>query len=349
MFLFILMSTRSRVNIVSCDHWPYGSGGSWTCMCSALVSHFNILNKGCTPHDMHISIGGGGARYLTYAAFFTRLSEKGERIPATSYAGVSAGAMVGSCLAFGAAPRDILQCLNQDQLQTWTHYPRMVAVACRMMPNMYSSTVLSTPLEKFLSGKRLHVPFTAGVMDDSLAQQCVTYTRGSSVSDVIPAVAASAAVPFVISPVQVKGYGPCIDGGSTVCRHPKSSLLAHVASGKDVLILSSGPWPGFRQRRPSMIKNRKEILLRQFSALDEHGLEPVVRLLGEGFRYRDGIFRYKNVTFVAPTGDQYVRSGGYDTSAQLRYKRNSPMVRTLIREGIEMADMYMAKFCRITF
>lgn len=349
MYLCILMSTLIRMNIVICNHWPYGSGGSRTCAGSALVSHFNILNKACTPHDMHISIGGGGSRAMTYAAFFTRLAEKGESIQATSYAGVSAGAMVGSCLAFGAAPRDILECLNQDTLQTWTHYPRMVAVACRLMPNMYSSTVISTPMEKLLSGKHLQVPFTAGVMDESLTQQCVTYTLGNRVSAVIPAVVASAAVPFVFSPVSVKGYGLCIDGGSTVCRHPKSSLLAHVASGKDVLILSSGPWPGFRQRRPSMMKNRKEILLRQFSALDEHGLEPVVRLLGDGFRYRDGIFRYKNVTFVAPTGDQYVRSGGYDASAHIRFKRNSPMVHKLIREGNELADMYMAKFCRITF
>jgi hypothetical protein len=68
---------------------------------------------------------------------------------------------------------------------------------------------------------------------------------------------------------------------------------------------------------------------------------------GYGFEYQDGVFRHDNVTFIAPTGDQYRVSGGYDASGHIRYRRNSKLVRDMIQEGREIAQEYMLQFGKI--
>ena len=298
---------------------------------------------------MHLSFGGGGARAIVYASFLQRLGEKpsGQHVirNVKSVSGVSAGAMVGSAFAMGIPPSVILDEMTHSAIVGgWSYYPRMAATALRLRANMYDSTVLSDRLHAICDGRTLLVPFTAGVTPQQYDQTCVSYRAGASASSVIPAVTASAAVPFVIAPVELAGLGPCMDGGAVRYVLPIDELRAQVQSGKPVMIVSSGPWPGFRESMPD---TRKELLFRLITELNTHGMEDLEKDLGPGFKYHDGVFRFKNVTFVAPTGAVYAANGGYDASAKLRYRPNSDHVRRLIAEGRGIADEYMFKFGKI--
>ena len=211
---------------------------------------------------MHLSFGGGGARAIVYASFLQRLAEKpsGQHVirNVKSVSGVSAGAMVGSVFAMGIKPSAILDAMTHSVFEgSWSYYPRMAATALRLRANMYDSTVLSDRLHAMCDGATLKVPFTAGVTPQQYAQTCVSYPTGTSASSVVPAVTASSAVPFVIAPVVLHGLGPCMDGGAVRYVLPIDELRAQVQSGKPVMIVSSGPWPGFRERMPD---TRKELL-----------------------------------------------------------------------------------------
>jgi predicted acylesterase/phospholipase RssA len=298
---------------------------------------------------MHLSFGGGGARAIVYASFLQRLGEKPSGQHALrnvkSVSGVSAGAMVGSAFAMGIKPSAILDAMTHSVFEgSWSYYPRMAATAMRLRANMYDSTVLSDRLHAMCDGGTLLVPFTAGVTPHQYRQTCVSYHAGASASSVVPAVTASAAVPFVIAPVVLQGLGACMDGGAVRYVLPMDELRAQVRSGKPVMIVSSGPWPGFRG---STEGTRKELLFRLLTELNTHGMEDLEQDLGPGFNYHDGVFRFKNVTFVAPTGAVYAANGGYDASAKLRYRHNSDHVRRLKQEGRDIADEYMVKFGKI--
>jgi predicted acylesterase/phospholipase RssA len=295
---------------------------------------------------MHLSFGGGGARAIVYASFLQRLAEKhsGQHVirNVESVSGVSAGAMVGSAFAMGIKPSAILDAMTHSVFEgSWSYYPRMAATALRLRANMYDSTVLSGPLHAMCDGGTLLVPFTAGVTPQQYGQACVSYDVGASASSVIPAVTASSAVPFVIAPVVLDGLGPCMDGGAVRYVLPMDELRKQVQSGKPVMIVSSGPWPGFRE---STTGTRKELLFRMLTALNTHGMEGIEKDLGPDFEYHDGVFRFKNVTFVAPTGAVYAANGGYESSAHLLYRHNSAHVRRLTKEGRDIADEYMVKF-----
>jgi len=298
---------------------------------------------------MHLSFGGGGARAIVYASFLQRLGEtpSGQHAlcDVTSVSGVSAGAMVGSAFAMGIKPSTILDSMTHSVFEnSWTYYPRMLATAMQLRANMYNSTVLSDRLHGLCDGGTLKMPFTAGVTPVKYNQACVSYCTGTSASSVVPAVTASSAVPFVIAPVVLQGLGACMDGGADTCNLAMSEVRTRVKSGQNVMIVSSGPWPGFRQGKQG---TRKELVFRQLSNLVAHSLEGLEKDLGPGFQYHDGVFRFKNVTFVAPTGAVYAANGGYDASANLRYQHSSDQVRRLKQEGRDIADNYTLKFGKI--
>ena len=298
---------------------------------------------------MHLSFGGGGARAIVYASFLQRLAEKPSGQHALrsveSVSGVSAGAMVGSAFAMGIKPSTILDSMTHSVFEgSWTYYPRMLATAMQLRANMYDSTVISDRLHTLCDGRTLKMPFTAAVTPAKYDQACLSYHAGTSASSVVPAVTASSAVPFVIAPVELAGWGACMDGGADRCNIAMSEVRARARTGQPVMLVSSGPWPGFRQEKPG---TRKELLFRQLSNLVAHSFEDLEKDLGPDFKYHDGVFRFKNVTFVAPKGAVYAANGGYDVSANLRYQHNSDQVRRLKQEGQGIADEYMVKFGKI--
>ena len=165
-----------------------------------------------------------------------------------------------------------------------------------------------------------------------------------STISVLDAAVASASVPFIFAPRPVRALGLCMDGGCSGFNFPDATAMQAVRSGKSVMLFNSHPWPGFRQ---TLRTDRKELLLTQLSFLQDHALESLETVFDYDFEYQDGIFRYKNVTFVAPTGEQYRLSGGYDASAHIRYRRNSKLVHDMIQEGREIAQQYMLLFGKI--
>jgi len=297
---------------------------------------------------MHISLSGGGSRALVYAAFFDELASTpaGQHVlkEVDSFSGVSAGAIVSAPLAMGVSASSILDILNQSQLSGWSYYPRMLAVALKLKRNMYSGDELMKPLMQLCGRRRLQVPFTAAVTTPQIRQECVSYTKMHSTKAVLDAAVASASVPFIFAPRPIGGLGLCMDGGLSGCNFPQETTMQAVRSGKPVMLFNSHPWPGFRQ---TLRKDRKELLLVQLSLLQEHALEPLEEHFGNDFAYQDGIFRHNNVTFIAPTGDQYRVSGGYAASGHIRFARNSKLALDMIQEGREIAQEYMLQFGKI--
>lgn len=298
---------------------------------------------------MHLSFGGGGSRAIVYASFLHRMSEtpSGQQVlrDITSISGVSAGAMVGSVFAMGIEPRVILKEMQHSVFEgSWSYYPRMLLTAMRLRANMYESTILSGRLHALCDGLILRMPLTVGVTPPTYDQACLTYSAGTTGLSVVPAVTASAAVPFVIAPVVLDGLGACMDGGADRFAFPMKELRVRVRSGHPVILMSSGPWPGFRQ---NVHNTRKELLFRQLTNLAEHSLEGLAKDLGPGFEYHDGVFRFKNVTFLAPKGAVYAANGGYSTSGNVRYAHDSDHVKRLSNEGRNIANEYLEKFGKI--
>ena len=295
---------------------------------------------------MHLTFGGGGSRAIVYASLLQRLSEtkSGQQVlnSIQSVSGVSAGAMVASVFAMGVKPASILDACRHSVFEgSWSYYPRMLFTAMQLQDHMYDSALLSRRLHTLCDGRVVRMPLTVAVTPPDYDQKCLTYSIGSAGSSVVPAVTASSAVPFLFKPVHLQGLGDCIDGGADKFALPMAEVRAHVQKGHPVIIGSSGPWPGFRQ---SIGKTQKELLFRQLSRLTAHSLEGLASDLGPNFKFHDGVFRCKNVTFLAPKGAVYAANGGYSSSGKVRFGQNSKHVERLINEGRGIADEYVAKF-----
>ena len=103
-------------------------------------------------------------------------------------------------------------------------------------------------------------------------------------------------------------------------------------------MFNSAPWPGFRLDRGGF---RDRFVAHTFDNLNTHGLEWLPKELGPGFRYQDGIFKFKNVTFVAPTSKQYQESHGTASAGNLFFSQKSAFARRLTKEGEQIAASFL--------
>lgn len=293
---------------------------------------------------MHFSISGGGARGILFAAFFDELDrqDKALRRSIRSMSGSSAGALVAVPIAMGVDSSKVLKATAKAGRSTFMRFPRALAVYMKWWDAMYSGDQIESNLMTVCRGKRLLLPVTLSVTDAiTLRQENLTWNDKSATSAVVNCAVASAAVPGLFEERNVDGR-MYYDGGAVVCTFPKHILVKKIRSGEEVVMLNSAPWPGYRISQGGP---KQRILTAALDTFNTHGLEWIGQVLGDQFRYKDGCFRYKNVTFLAPTGEQYLASGGTASAGNIYYSENSDFVRKLVEEGRAIANSFIRLHC----
>ena len=293
---------------------------------------------------MHFSISGGGARGILFAAFFDELDRQNEalRKGIRSMSGSSAGALVAVPIAMGVDSSIILKTTIKAGRSTLMRLPRALEVYMKWWDAMYSGDQIQNYLMSVCRGKRVLLPVTLSVTDAiTLRQENFTWDGRHAASAVVNCAVASAAVPGLFEERNVNGR-MYYDGGAVVCTFPKHILVKKITSGEEVIMLNSTPWPGYRISQGGP---KQRILTAAIDTFNTHGLEWISQVLGKQFKYKDGCFRYKNVTFLAPTGEQYLASGGTASAGNIYYSENSDFVRQLVKEGRAIANSFIGLHC----
>jgi NTE family protein len=161
-----------------------------------------------------LALGGGSARGLSHILMLEAFDELG--IAPVAIAGTSIGSMVGALYASGATGAEI-RVLVEELLSTRTEIFRRLAKSSDGLRNLWNFRAPSvvdgvTLFEVLLPALRcdfdsLKIPFSAVAVDYYTMQQ-VVIEQGP----VVPAVAASSALPSILRPVVIGGR-VLVDGG----------------------------------------------------------------------------------------------------------------------------------------
>ena len=204
---------------------------------------------------------------------------------------------------------------------------------------MYDGHTIYNKLLNACEGKQLRIPLTIGVTEAThMKQKCLLWKPGSNNPAVVNCAVASAAVPGIFAPRQVSPVGLAYDGGVKESTFAMQVVKNKIAQGEPVTLFYSGPWPGFRIDEGS---DYRRIVNNWIDIVNVHGLEWIPKALGPEFRFKDGIFKFKHVTFIAPTGKMYASTGGTQSSGRLFYSPDSDFTRMLNKEGRDIARQYM--------
>jgi NTE family protein len=167
-----------------------------------------------------LALGGGGARGLAHIAVLEALDEIATK--PVAIAGTSSGALVGAAYAAGMSGRQIRRFVVSLAYDRAEVFRRLVATRAGSFGNLFSTGVLGATLlnaEKFCAQflperlpknfSELAIPLTV-MATDLHGRQQVALSTGS----LVPALAASIALPTLMRPVVVGGR-VLIDGGAT--------------------------------------------------------------------------------------------------------------------------------------
>lgn len=181
------------------------------------MSHVSVESARASGPTVAIALGGGGARGLAHIHVIEVLDELGIRPVLIS--GVSIGAIMGAAMAAGMTGREI----REHTLATVGHPARIMNRLWSLRPAGFSEMVaggfrvgqfnLERILRAFLPDRlpqtfeELSIPLKA-IASDYYAQCEVVCESGP----LLPAIAASAALPAVFRPVELNGR-VMIDGG----------------------------------------------------------------------------------------------------------------------------------------
>jgi NTE family protein len=167
-----------------------------------------------------LALGGGGARGLAHIAVIEALDEIGAK--PVAIAGTSIGALIGAAYAAGIPGRRLRRFIVSLAHNRPEVFRRLVASRAVTFGEMFSTGVLGATLlnaEKFCTQflpdelprdfAGLEIPFTA-IASDLHRRQQVALSSGR----LMPALAASIALPTVMRPVVAAGR-VLIDGGAT--------------------------------------------------------------------------------------------------------------------------------------
>lgn len=159
----------------------------------------SIFNR--KPYDIGLVLGGGGTRGFAHLGVLQALKDMNVQIDAIS--GVSAGAVIGSLIAAGKSPEDLMSALKNRKLFDFTSF---------QLPK--TGLLNLSKLEKFLREElgtiqfdELEIPFWCAVTNLNKGQ--VEYLHAGSLID---AVLASASIPVLFSPVIINNTY-YVDGG----------------------------------------------------------------------------------------------------------------------------------------
>ncbi|ALK10723.1 patatin-like phospholipase family protein [Blastochloris viridis] len=172
------------------------------------------------PQSLALVLGGGGARGLAHLAVLEALDELGV-VPAM-IAGTSIGALIGSAYASGIPAKDIRHHLVHSFRDRGGMLQKLIAARVGRFVDLLSAG-LGNPV--LVNGETLFAAFLpdglksdfaeltiplAVVATDFYARAAVSFTEGP----LLPTVAASAAVPGLVRPLEISGR-IFIDGAAT--------------------------------------------------------------------------------------------------------------------------------------
>jgi NTE family protein len=173
-----------------------------------------------TTPDLALALGGGGARGIAHIVVLEALDELG--VVPCAIAGSSMGAIIGALYASGMTGAEI-RAYFLETTQNHTHvFHRLLSARIGKFTDIFTKGFSANPLlidgERFLktflpalvplSLDKLHIPLTVTATDFYRREE-ITYSSG----DLLPALAASMAIPGLISPVLYRGR-VLIDGGA---------------------------------------------------------------------------------------------------------------------------------------
>jgi len=148
-----------------------------------------------------IALSGGGVKGFAHLGVLKALEEKG--IEADLLAGVSAGAIVGSFIAAGKKPAEIMELINENDFFDFAK----LGIPDR---GLFTLGNMTENLEKSLGFKtfeELKIPFYVGAANIDKARM-EYFSQG----DLIKIIQASASIPVLFSPVEING-DLYVDGG----------------------------------------------------------------------------------------------------------------------------------------
>lgn len=148
-----------------------------------------------------IALSGGGVKGFAHLGVLKALEEKG--IEADLLAGVSAGAIVGSFIAAGKKPAEVMEMINESDFFDFAK----LSIPDR---GIFSLDNMTENLEKSLGVKsfeELKMPFYVGAANIEKARM-----EYFSSGELIKIIQASASIPVLFSPVEING-DLYVDGG----------------------------------------------------------------------------------------------------------------------------------------
>ncbi|MFP4198684.1 MAG: patatin-like phospholipase family protein [Halanaerobium sp.] len=148
-----------------------------------------------------IALSGGGVKGFAHLGVLKALEEKG--IEADLLAGVSAGAIVGSFIAAGKKPAEVMELINESDFFDFAKLSipdRGIFTLDNMTENLEKSLGVSTFEE-------LKIPFYVGAANIEKARM-EYFSQG----DLIRIIQASSSIPVLFSPVEING-DLYVDGG----------------------------------------------------------------------------------------------------------------------------------------
>jgi NTE family protein len=148
-----------------------------------------------------IALSGGGVKGFAHLGVLKALAEKG--IEADVLAGVSAGAIVGSFIAAGKKPAEVMELINESDFFDFAklRFPdRGIFTLDNMTENLEKSLGVKTFAE-------LKIPFYVGAANIEKARM-EYFSKG----DLIKIIQASSSIPVLFSPVEING-DLYVDGG----------------------------------------------------------------------------------------------------------------------------------------
>jgi NTE family protein len=154
-----------------------------------------------TTENVGIALGGGGARGFVHLGVLKALEEEG--IKPDIIAGVSAGSIVGSFIAAGLRPDEVMKIMKENK---FTDYAK-VNIPINGLLNLDS---LKENLEEYLPEKNfadLELPFYIAVSNLNSGE--IEYISEGAL---IPIIQASSSIPVLFSPVEIDGKSYA-DGG----------------------------------------------------------------------------------------------------------------------------------------
>lgn len=148
-----------------------------------------------------IALSGGGVKGFAHLGVLKALAEKG--IKPDLLAGVSAGAIVGSFIAAGKSPAEVMELINENDFFDFAKLS-LPDKGIFTLENMTKNLEKSLKIKTF---EELKIPFYVGAANIEKARM-EYFNQG----ELIKIIQASASIPVLFSPVKIKG-DLYVDGG----------------------------------------------------------------------------------------------------------------------------------------